>query len=94
MAQAPRVRVVASQSVTNGDGREYEKPFLVRAIWNDGQFTYIDAAELRALYEKKDGSPSLVNFQVQGSTYVIPKLLDSGYLALGKQHFPFSQQGR
>lgn len=75
---------------------KYEKPFLVRAIWNDGQFTYIrsDAAELPALYEMKDGSPSLVNFQVQGSTYVVPKLLDSGYLALGKQRFPFAQQGR
>ena len=75
---------------------KYEKPFFVRAIWNDGQFTYIrsDAAELPALYEMKDGSPSLVNFQVQGSTYVIPKLLDTGYLALGKQRFPFAQQER
>src|SRR6266487_2189233 len=46
---------------------KYEKPFLVRQIWNDGQFTYIksDAHELPALYEVKDGQPSLVNFQVQ-----------------------------
>ena len=30
-----------------------EKPFLVRSIWHDGQFTYIkaDATELPALYE-------------------------------------------
>src|SRR5262249_37783838 len=36
---------------------KYEKPFLVRSIWNDGQFTYIktDAKELPALYEVKDG---------------------------------------
>ena len=34
----------------------HEKPFLVRSIWNDGQFTYIkaDAPELPALYEVKD----------------------------------------
>ena len=44
----------------------YEKPFLVRSIWHDGQFTYIkaDATELPALYEVKDGKPALVNFQV------------------------------
>jgi hypothetical protein len=37
----------------------YEKPFLVRSIWHDGQFTYIksDATELPALYETKDGKP-------------------------------------
>jgi type IV secretory pathway VirB9-like protein len=74
---------------------KYEKPFFVRQIWNDGQFTYIksDAHELPALYELKDGEPSLVNFQVQAGTYVIPKVLDRGYLALGKDKFAF-QQGR
>src|SRR5207248_375794 len=68
---------------------KYEKPFLVRSIWHDGQFTYIksDAHELPALYEMKDGQPSLVNFQVQNGTYVVPKVLDRGYLALGKDRF-------
>jgi len=74
---------------------KYEKPFLVRSIWNDGQFTYIkaEAKELPALYEVKDGAPALVNFQVRGGTYVVPKLLERGYLALGKERFAF-QQGR
>ena len=74
----------------------YAKPFLVRSIWNDGQFTYIkaDAAELPALYELKDGKPALLNFQVHEGTYVVPKVLDKGYLALGKERFEFSQQGR
>lgn len=72
---------------------KYEKPFYVRSIWNDGQFTYIktDAHELPALYEVKDGQPSLVNFQVQSGTYVVPKLIDRGYLALGKNKFSFQQ---
>ena len=72
---------------------KYEKPFLVRAIWNDGQFTYVqtDAAELPALYEVKDGDPALVNFQVQGHTYVIPKIVERGYMALGKAKFEFAQ---
>jgi type IV secretory pathway VirB9-like protein len=74
---------------------KYAKPFFVRSIWHDGQFTYIrsDARELPALYEVKDGYASLVNFQVHASTYVVPKVLDNAYLALGKQRFTF-QQGR
>ena len=74
---------------------KYEKPFFVKSIWNDGQFTYIksDARELPALYEVKDGQPSLVNFQVQSGTFVVPKILERGYLALGKEKFAF-QQGR
>jgi type IV secretion system protein VirB9 len=74
---------------------KYEKPFLVRAIWNDGQFTYVrtDATELPALYEIKDGSPSLLNFQVRNGTYVVPKVVDKGYLALGKAQLNFGMQG-
>ena len=71
----------------------YKKPFLVRSIWNDGRFTYIrtDARELPALYEFTDGQPSLVNFQVLPGTYVVPKVLDRGFLTLGKQRFEFGQ---
>lgn len=74
---------------------KYERPFFVKSIWHDGEFTFIqaDARELPALYEVKDGQPSLVNFQVQEGTYVVPKVLDRGYLALGNQRFSF-QQGR
>jgi len=75
---------------------KYEKPFFVRAIWHDGRFTYLktDATELPALYELKDGEPSLVTFDVRDGTYVAPKLIDRGYLALGKARFSFAQQGR
>jgi type IV secretory pathway VirB9-like protein len=74
----------------------YGKPFFVRAIWHDGQFTYIkaDATELPALYELQDGKPTLLNFQVHQGTYVVPKVLDEGYLALGKEHLRFVRQGR
>jgi type IV secretory pathway VirB9-like protein len=76
---------------------KYEKPFAVRSMWHDGQSTYIktDAQELPALYEVKDGDAALVNFQVQGgNTYVVPKVLERGYLALGKARFAFAQQAR
>ncbi len=75
---------------------KYEKPFLVRAIWHDDRFTYVksDATELPALYELLDGKPAVVNFQVQNGTYVVPKIVERGYLALGTERFSFSQQGR
>jgi type IV secretory pathway VirB9-like protein len=75
---------------------KYEKPFFVRSIWHDGQFTYIkaDAKELPALYEVRDGKLALVNFQVQHGTYVVAKVLDEGYLALGKARLAFAQQER
>jgi type IV secretion system protein VirB9 len=71
----------------------YAKPFLVRSIWHDGRFTYIksDASELPALYEMKDGKPSLLNFQVHNGTYVVPKVIEEGYLSLGKERFSFTQ---
>ena len=75
---------------------KYERPFFVRSIWHDGQFTYVksDATELPALYEVKDGNPALLNFQVREGTYVVPKVLEHGYLALGSQRFAFDQRGR
>ncbi len=75
---------------------KYEKPFFVRSVWHDGQFTYLktDASELPALYEVKDGKPALLNFQVREGTYVVPKVLDRAYLSLGTQRFTFEQQGR
>jgi type IV secretion system protein VirB9 len=75
---------------------KYEKPFLVRSLWHDGQFTYVksDATELPALYEMKDGNPSVVNFQIDNGTYVVPKVIERGYLALGKERFSFAQQDR
>jgi type IV secretion system protein VirB9 len=68
-----------------------EKPFLISAIFNDGQFTYIraGAAELPSLYEIRDGSPNLVNFQVEQGLYIVPKVLERGYLVIGKQKFVF-----
>lgn len=68
------------------------KPFLVNAIWNDGSMTFIQMAahELPAVYEMKDNEPALVNFQVQGQGfYVVPKILDAGYLVVGKVRIGF-----
>jgi len=66
-------------------------PFFVSAIFHDGVRTFIRAAaaELPSLYEEKDGQPNLVNFEVRDGTYIVPKILDRGYLMLGKQRMNF-----
>jgi type IV secretion system protein VirB9 len=71
-----------------------QRPFYIRAIWHDGEFTYLkaDARELPALYEMKDGKPSVLNFQVRNGVYVVPKVLERGYLALGDARFNFEQR--
>ena len=73
--------------------RAHEKPFFVSAIYHDGTFTYIrsDASELPSLYELRDNAPNLVSFQVERGVYVVPKVLERGYLAIGKQRFYFGQ---
>lgn len=74
--------------------RANQKPFHVSAIYHDDRFTYIraEAKELPALYEVIDGKPNLINFQVDRGVYVVPKILDSGYLAIGKSKFPFARR--
>lgn len=70
---------------------KYEKPFYVRAIWNDGRFTYIrtDARELPALYEIVDGRPAVVDYRAENGLLRVPKVLTDGYLALGKKRAQF-----
>jgi type IV secretion system protein VirB9 len=70
------------------------EPFLVSAIYHDDRFTYIrcGAREKPALYETKDGKPNLVSFEVQDGVYILPKIVDAGYLALGKTKLPFSRR--
>lgn len=72
------------------------KPFLVDAIYHDGQFTYIKASpqETPALYELRDGKPNLVNFDLRDGTFVVPKILETGYLAIGKQKMGFEREDR
>jgi type IV secretion system protein VirB9 len=69
-------------------------PFHVTAIYHDDRFTYIQASpqETPALYEIKDGKPNLINFEFKNGAYVVPKIVDSGYLAIGKAKLPFAKQ--
>jgi type IV secretory pathway VirB9-like protein len=76
------------------DSKAAREPFLVSAIYHDDVFTYIKCAarEKPALYEMKDGKPNLINFQLENGVYIVPKVLDAGYLAIGKKKLPFARQ--
>jgi type IV secretory pathway VirB9-like protein len=68
-------------------------PFFITAIYHDEIATYIrsDAEEKPVIYELKDGVPTTVNFQLRDGVYVVPEVLDRGYLVLGKKMAEFQR---
>src|SRR5262249_42006431 len=70
------------------------RPFLVSAIYHDDQFTYIKSAasEKPTLYEIKDKKPNVINFDLENGVYVVPKIIDNGYLAIGKKRMIFGRK--
>jgi type IV secretion system protein VirB9 len=67
------------------------KQLGLEQIWRDDKFTYLRGQfqETPALYEVKDKKPSLINFDFSNGLYTVPKELDNGYLAIGKQRVEF-----
>jgi len=76
------------------DSKAAREPFLVSAIYHDDAFTYIQcgAREKPSLYEWKDGKPNLIQFQVEAGVYIAPKIIDAGYLAIGKKKLSFTRR--
>jgi type IV secretion system protein VirB9 len=72
-----------------------EAPFDIQAIYHDDKFTYIktDAPEKFSVYDMKDGKPNLINYDLRDSTYIIPMVMDSGYVELGKKRMEFKRKG-
>jgi type IV secretion system protein VirB9 len=69
------------------------KELGLQQIWHDGKFTYLRGQfqETPALYEVKEGKPSLINFDFANGLYTVPKQLENGYLAIGKQKVEFQR---
>lgn len=72
-----------------------EKPFDIQSIYHDDKFTYIKttAPEKFSVYDMKDGKPNLLTYELKDGTYVIPIVLDSGYVQLGKKKMQFTRKG-
>jgi type IV secretion system protein VirB9 len=73
-----------------------KNPFNVTGIYHDDRFTYIEAqpSEAPAVYEVKDGKPSLIQFEFdpKSGRYMIDKILDDGYLRVGKSQLRFHRE--
>jgi type IV secretory pathway VirB9-like protein len=71
------------------------KALGLQQIWRDDKFTYLRGQfqETPALYELKDGKGSLINFDFNAGLYTVPKRLEHGYLAIGKQKVEFHRVG-
>jgi type IV secretion system protein VirB9 len=76
------------------DAKAGREPFLVSTIYHDDAFTYIRCAahETPALYEIKDGKPSLISFQFENGVYIAPNIIDAGYLVIGTKTLPFARR--
>ena len=63
-------------------------------MYHDDKFTYIQARpeETPVLYEIADGKPSLINFEYVDGVYVVRKILDRGYFAIGKEKLNFTRE--
>jgi hypothetical protein len=72
-----------------------QAPFDIEAIYHDDKFTYIktDAPEKFSVYEMRDGKPNLITYELTNGTYIIPKVMDSGYVELGKKRLEFTRKG-
>ena len=72
-----------------------EAPFDIQSIYHDDKFTYIktNAPEKFSVYELKDGKPNLVTYDLREGTYIIPKIMDDGYVELGKKRMSFARKG-
>ena len=70
-------------------------PLGLQAIWRDDKFTYLRGQfeETPALYELKDGKPSLINYEFVNGLYTVPKTLTAGYLTIGKAKVEFHRTG-
>jgi len=75
--------------------KAHEPPFDIESIYHDDKFTYIKttAPEKFSVYEMRDGKPNLVNYELRDNTYIIPKVMDSGYVELGKKRMDFTRKG-
>jgi type IV secretion system protein VirB9 len=71
-------------------------PFDIQSIYHDDQFTYIrtNAPEKFSVYEIRDGKANLVTYDLREGTYIIPKVMDNGYVELGKKRMNFSRSSK
>jgi type IV secretory pathway VirB9-like protein len=95
-AAAARTAEATERKAEEAKAEQYHKKARevgLQQIWRDDKFTYLRGQfqETPALYELKDKKGSLINFDYSDGLYTVPKELENGYLAIGKQKVEFSR---
>ena len=70
------------------DKKAEKNPFQIAGMWHDGRFTYVrsHASEAPALYETRDGEPSLVAYDLTpDGLFIVNRVLEDGHFQIGKQ---------
>ena len=70
------------------DKKAANSPFQIAGMWHDGRFTYVrsHATEAPALYESRDGEPSLVAYDLTpDGLFIVNRVLEDGHFQIGKQ---------
>ncbi len=70
------------------------RDFGVEGIFHDSKFTYVraESQEPPIFYELRDGKPSLVAWDLRNGIYTVSRIVDNGYLTIGKQRLEFSRE--
>ena len=73
-----------------------QSPFEIAGMWHDGRFTYVrsHATEAPALYENRDGKPSLVAYDLTpDGLYIVKRVLHHGHFQIGKKKAEWKRTG-
>ena len=73
-----------------------QAPFEVSGMWHDGRFTYVrsHATEAPALYESRDGKPSLVAYDLTpDGLFIVKRVLYDGFFQIGKKKAEWRRLG-
>ena len=79
------------------DKKAANSPFQIAGMWHDGRFTYVrsHASEAPALYETRDGEPSLVSYDLTpDGLYIVNRVLEDGHFQIGKQRARWWRENR
>ena len=73
-----------------------QAPFEIAGMWHDGRFTYVrsHATEAPALYEFRDGKPSLVAYDLTpDGLFIVKRVLSHGHFQIGKKRAAWKRTG-
>jgi type IV secretion system protein VirB9 len=71
-----------------------QEPFQVTAIFHDGTFTYIHQCLREAGHLRNQGRQAQPDqLPVENNCYIVPKVIDRGYLQVGKKKMEFWRKG-